>query len=147
MGNVLLSDKNTFSFIAPENGAKRHSPKDCGEARLKFLIELFSKSSRCPEAEPLGALRRVRKIFYRQAYFWKFENFLQEKKFSRTDYLSKLSSKIIRWMIFDGRICSDLRDASLYTGTLSVCHALTCDSPEIASLPLSFFIIYIFFSF
>ena len=47
-------------------------------------------------------------------------------------------------MIFDGRICSDLRDASLYTGTLSVCHALTCDSTEIASLPLSFFIIYIF---
>ena len=60
MGNVLLSDKNTFSFIAPENGALRHSPKDCGEARLKFLIELFSKSSRCPEAEPLVALRRVR---------------------------------------------------------------------------------------
>jgi len=41
MGNVLLSDKNTFSFIAPENGALRHSPKDCGEAKQKFFVKLL----------------------------------------------------------------------------------------------------------
>ena len=27
---------------------------------MKFLVELFTKSSWCPEATPLGALRRVR---------------------------------------------------------------------------------------
>ena len=39
---------------------------------------------------------------YRQAHFWKCENFLQEKKFSQTAGLYRLISKIIRWMIFDG---------------------------------------------
>jgi len=55
-------------------------------------------------AKPFDALLRVRKP-YRQAHFCELENFLQEKKFSKTNCKQRVSSKIIQWMIFDGRNC------------------------------------------
>ena len=80
------------------------APKDQTFIRVKqkFLHELFTKSSRILKAEPLVALRRVRHSLSVKAHFWKFENFLQVKKFSKTNYKHRLTSKIIQWMIFDG---------------------------------------------
>ena len=70
--------------------------------KTKFLIELFSKSSWCPEAKPLGALRRVRNTLSVKAHFREFGPLLQEKRGPRTDCKQRLTSKIIQWMIFDG---------------------------------------------
>ena len=141
-----------------------------GSVKNKVFDRTFLKNSWRPEATPLGALSRGRNQLEAGHCFalrfgtkWKFQHTTTPKLIHMLIrekikvYLQSIClcavgeqrpgsawSKIIRWMIFDGRICSGLCGASLYTGTLSVCHALTCGSTEIASLPLSFFIIYIF---
>ena len=102
------------------------------DIKIKFLVELFTKSSQIPKTESLVALSRVRNILSWEAHFWEHERsfaqlpqailpnplwvkranswlktcfqspFLQEKRFSKADCKQRATSKIIQWMIFDG---------------------------------------------
>ena len=66
----------------------------------KSFVNFFKS---CPiQSETLVARRNERNTLSVKAHFWELENFLQVKKFSKTNYKHRLTSKIIQWMIFDG---------------------------------------------
>ena len=90
--------------------------------KLKFLVELlraegelkfsstFFKRWQIPKTASLVALRRVRKAFIVRRIFESLglktcfqSTFLQEKKFSRTIEVYKLSPKSFQWEVFGSR--------------------------------------------
>ena len=73
------------------------------EQKIKFFVKLLYKKVCGFQRQRLWSPSAEGETLYRSGAHWESSRtFLQEKRFSKANYSHKLSSKIIRWMIFDG---------------------------------------------